>query len=291
MDDRHAASRHHARHFFKQSGFGIGGVALSSLLDERLLAFTPRPTRRRSGARRRRRTSRRRRSRSSTCSWPARRRSSICSTTSRRCSKYDGQEIPEEFIPRASGSRSSRARRGCSARRSRSSSYGQSGAELSELLPHLATIADDIAIVRSMHTTQFNHAPGADLHEHRAPDHRAAEHRLVAHLRPRQREQGSARLRRPDLGPEQPRRRQVAAGAAASCRRSTRASSSGRRAIRSCSSSNPDGVDASARRESLDLRARPEPSRSSQQTGDPEIDDAHRGVRDGVPDADAACPS
>ncbi len=37
--------------------------------------------------------------------------------------------------------------------------YGQSGAELSELLPHLATVADDIAIVKSMYTEQFNHAP------------------------------------------------------------------------------------------------------------------------------------
>src|SRR5688572_23732630 len=31
--------------------------------------------------------------------------------------------------------------------------------ELSNLLPHLATIADDITLVRSMHTDQFNHAP------------------------------------------------------------------------------------------------------------------------------------
>jgi uncharacterized protein (DUF1501 family) len=38
--------------------------------------------------------------------------------------------------------------------------YGQCGAELSELLPHLATVADDIAIVKSMHTDAFNHAPG-----------------------------------------------------------------------------------------------------------------------------------
>jgi hypothetical protein len=36
---------------------------------------------------------------------------------------------------------------------------GQAGHELSELLPHLKTVADDIAIVRSMHTEQFNHAP------------------------------------------------------------------------------------------------------------------------------------
>jgi hypothetical protein len=37
--------------------------------------------------------------------------------------------------------------------------WGRSGAEISELLPHLGEVADDIAIVRSVHTTQFNHAP------------------------------------------------------------------------------------------------------------------------------------
>ncbi len=37
--------------------------------------------------------------------------------------------------------------------------YGQSGTELSELLPHLAEVVDDIAVVKSMHTAQFNHAP------------------------------------------------------------------------------------------------------------------------------------
>ena len=41
--------------------------------------------------------------------------------------------------------------------------YGQSGAELSELLPHLATVVDDIAIVKSMVTDAFNHAPAQIL--------------------------------------------------------------------------------------------------------------------------------
>ncbi len=41
--------------------------------------------------------------------------------------------------------------------------YGQSGAELSELLPHLAKVVDDIAIVKSMTTDAFNHAPGQIL--------------------------------------------------------------------------------------------------------------------------------
>src|SRR5438128_5016567 len=37
--------------------------------------------------------------------------------------------------------------------------HGQSGAELSEMLPHLAEIVDDICIIKSMKTDQFNHAP------------------------------------------------------------------------------------------------------------------------------------
>jgi Protein of unknown function (DUF1501) len=37
--------------------------------------------------------------------------------------------------------------------------HGQSGAELSELLPYTAKIADDICIVKSMSTDAFNHAP------------------------------------------------------------------------------------------------------------------------------------
>ncbi|MBD3676270.1 MAG: DUF1501 domain-containing protein, partial [Planctomycetaceae bacterium] len=37
--------------------------------------------------------------------------------------------------------------------------HGESGAEISSIMPHLAEIADDIAIVKSMTTDQFNHAP------------------------------------------------------------------------------------------------------------------------------------
>lgn len=37
--------------------------------------------------------------------------------------------------------------------------HGQSGQEIADILPQLATIADDIAIVRSMHTDQINHDP------------------------------------------------------------------------------------------------------------------------------------
>ena len=37
--------------------------------------------------------------------------------------------------------------------------HGKSGQEISELLPHLARHADDIAIVKSLHTEEFNHGP------------------------------------------------------------------------------------------------------------------------------------
>lgn len=38
--------------------------------------------------------------------------------------------------------------------------YGECGMELSDLLPHLGGVADDLLLVRSMHTDQFNHHPG-----------------------------------------------------------------------------------------------------------------------------------
>ena len=72
--------------------------------------------------------------------------------------KHDREEIPEEIIegerfafikgvPKLLGSPHEFAPR------------GESGQVISELLPHLHTIADDICIVRSMQTDQFNHAP------------------------------------------------------------------------------------------------------------------------------------
>ncbi len=53
--------------------------------------------------------------------------------------------------------------------------HGASGAWMSELLPNLATVADQLCIVRSMRTSEFNHAP-AELFLHtgdRNPGHPA----------------------------------------------------------------------------------------------------------------------
>jgi hypothetical protein len=39
-------------------------------------------------------------------------------------------------------------------------SYGKSGMRLSELLPHLGSVADELCLINSMHTEAVNHAPG-----------------------------------------------------------------------------------------------------------------------------------
>ncbi len=39
--------------------------------------------------------------------------------------------------------------------------HGKSGQEFSELLPFTAGVADDISVIRSMHTAQINHDPAA----------------------------------------------------------------------------------------------------------------------------------
>src|SRR5213078_701987 len=47
--------------------------------------------------------------------------------------------------------------------------HGQCGAEISEALPHLAQVVDDIAIIKSMTTDAFNHAPGQVLMQTGSP--------------------------------------------------------------------------------------------------------------------------
>ena len=146
------------RHFFGQAGFGIGSAALTSLFNPALLAqsqgstdearaMAPKPPH-----------------------FPAKCKNVIYLFMAGGPSqldlfdykpalkKFNGQPCPEDLIkgerfafikgiPKLLGSPHEFAK------------CGQSGAELSVLLPHLAKIVDDVAIVRSLHTTQFNHAP------------------------------------------------------------------------------------------------------------------------------------
>jgi hypothetical protein len=141
------------RHFFKQAGFGIGAAALTDLLNaSEVKASEVNPMAARPPM------------------FPAKAKSVIYLFMAGAPSqvdlldpkpmlqKYDGQNVPEEltkgerfaFIkgtPRLLGSPFEFGR------------CGKSGAEISELLPHLKNVADDVSIIRSLHTTQFNHAP------------------------------------------------------------------------------------------------------------------------------------
>ena len=130
------------RHFFRQSGFGIGYAALRSLLDQ------PRSD------------------------LPARAKRVIYLFMAGAPSQidlfdhkpalrqHDGSAIPEEFLPKGERFAFIKGTPKLLGSPYQFARHGRSGAEISELLPHTAKIADDIAIVRSLHTTQFNHAPG-----------------------------------------------------------------------------------------------------------------------------------
>ena len=152
------------RHFFRQAGFGIGGAALTCLINRSAFASTVLD--------------------SAPCSranegnplapcpptFPAKAKSIIylfmagapsqvdLLDNKPKLQELDGQHIPESLVkgerfafikgvPKLLGSPYQFKK------------CGQSGAEISEILPHLMKIADDIAIVRSMNTAQFNHAP------------------------------------------------------------------------------------------------------------------------------------
>ena len=70
----------------------------------------------------------------------------------------DGQDCPEELL---AGKRFAfiGGRMKLSGSKFKFAKHGQSGQVFSELLPHLATVADDIAVVHSLHTDEINHAP------------------------------------------------------------------------------------------------------------------------------------
>lgn len=73
--------------------------------------------------------------------------------------KYDGQLPPPELLKgyRAAFINPNSKLLGPKFKFAR---HGRNGTELSELLPQLATVVDDIAVVKSMVTDAFNHAPG-----------------------------------------------------------------------------------------------------------------------------------
>jgi len=153
----HAITR---RFFLEQAYFGLGGLALASLLDPAVVA----------AAQSERVRSRQAAGALASLHHPARARRVIhlfmAGAPSQldlfdpkpALTKHDGQAVPEEFVK---GERFAfiKGTPKLLASPFAFRQHGQSGAQISELLPWTAKLADEIAIIRSMHTTQFNHAP------------------------------------------------------------------------------------------------------------------------------------
>src|ERR1051325_7993320 len=76
--------------------------------------------------------------------------------------KFDGKPVPQEVVM---GQKYAFIKPDAAlfATEFKFAKHGKCGAELSEALPHLAEVVDDIAIVKSMTTDAFNHAPGQIL--------------------------------------------------------------------------------------------------------------------------------
>ena len=76
--------------------------------------------------------------------------------------KYDGKPLPPSVV---GGQRYAFIRPDANvmAPQFKFSRHGQSGMELSEMLPHLAGVADNITLIKSVYTDQFNHAPAQIL--------------------------------------------------------------------------------------------------------------------------------
>jgi uncharacterized protein (DUF1501 family) len=142
------------RHFFRQAGFGIGSIALSALLDRELRAqeasLNPMAPRRPHFAPR---------AKNIIYLFMMGAPSQLdLFDEKQKLRQYNDQPVPEEVIkgerfafikgvPKLLGSPYEFRR------------HGQSGATVSNLLPHLTTIVDDCAFVKSVHTNHFNHAP------------------------------------------------------------------------------------------------------------------------------------
>jgi Protein of unknown function (DUF1501) len=133
------------RHFFGQAGFGIGSAALTALFNEKLMAQTA--------------PHHAPKAKSVIFLFMAGGPSQLDLFDHKpKLAELDGRPVPESVIK---GERFAFIKGVPQLLASPHSfrQYGQSGAPISGLLPHLAGVVDDVAFIKSMHTTQFNHAP------------------------------------------------------------------------------------------------------------------------------------
>jgi hypothetical protein len=142
------------RYFFKECGVGLGAMALASLLGEKTFGAVPADPlapRAPQFAPRARRV---------IYLFQAGGPSQLDMFNHRPAlARYDGQPMPAEIVKnqRYAFIKSDAA---LFASQFKFSKQGRCGAEISEVMPHLAGVVDDIAIVNSMTTVAFNHAPG-----------------------------------------------------------------------------------------------------------------------------------
>lgn len=78
--------------------------------------------------------------------------------------KRDGQDCPDEFVKGKKFAFTSGTPKLMGTERS-FAQYGENGIWMSDAIPHLHGVADDLCLIKSMHTDQFNHAP-AELFVH-----------------------------------------------------------------------------------------------------------------------------
>ena len=148
------------RHFFQDCALGVGKIALASMLAKGAAASAQQPAADANPLAPRR------------PHHPARAKSVIFMFMAGGPSqlelfdhkpvlnRLDGEPIPESYLrDRRFAFMSSFTNPKLLASRRRFTRHGQSGAHLSELLPHLGTVADDIALVKSVQTEVFNHGP------------------------------------------------------------------------------------------------------------------------------------
>lgn len=73
--------------------------------------------------------------------------------------RLDGQKMPESLTKNVRFAFIQKETATILGSQRKFSRHGQCGMEMSDLLPHIAGCADDIALIRSMHTEAFNHHP------------------------------------------------------------------------------------------------------------------------------------
>ncbi len=71
-----------------------------------------------------------------------------------------GQKLPQEILDKARFAFIQPKTATLKASNRTFKAHGQCGMELSDYLPHLGKVADDLLLVRSMHSDEFNHHPG-----------------------------------------------------------------------------------------------------------------------------------